>query len=72
MTDENGYFSTSLEYLSFGIETMKTDAEGNELGLITLQNKVKIWVIHTDHAPYSTDFIDVDPQLGVIKEITLP
>jgi len=72
MTDENGYFSTSLECLSFGIETMQTDAEGNELGLITLQNKVKIWVIHPDHEPYSTDFIDVDPQLGVIKEITLP
>ena len=51
---------------------MQTDAEGNELGLITLQNKVKIWVIHPDHEAYSTDFIDVDPQLGVIKEITLP
>jgi len=51
---------------------MQTDAGGDELGQMTILNKVEIWVIHPDHEPYSTDFIDVDPQLGVIKEITLP
>jgi len=72
MTDENGFFKTPLDCLPFGIEFLQTDENGNELGLLSLQYKVKIWVIHPDHEPYSTDFIDVDPQLGVIKEIILP
>jgi hypothetical protein len=74
MTDENGVFKIPMDCLPFGDEymQMQTDAEGNELGVMSLQYKVKIWVIHTDHDPYSTDFIDVDPQLGVNKEITLP
>jgi len=71
MTDENGFFSTSLDCLPFGIENMQTDAEGNELSL-SLQYKVKIWVIHPDHVPYSTDFIDVDLYVDTDIQITLP
>ena len=69
MTDENGFFNLPLECLSFGYAD---DREINELGLMTIQNKVKIWVIHPDHEPYSTDFIDVDLTLGVNKTIVIP
>ena len=70
--DESGFFNIPLDCLSFGYEYTHTDEVGNFLGDYTVPYRAKIWVIHAEHEPYSTDSFDVNPNLGNNLQITLP
>ena len=62
-TNEQGYFEFSQNCLGFDSSFTQTDAMGNELGIVSVPRRLKLFA-DTGEAYGSTDFFVVDPQSG--------
>tara|TARA_B100001142_G_C14266429_1_gene629116 strand:+ start:179 stop:1423 length:1245 start_codon:yes stop_codon:yes gene_type:complete len=69
-TDEQGYFEFSQSCLGFDSSFTQTDAEGNELGIVSVPRRLKLFA-DTGEAYGSTDFFVVPPQSGAEININI-
>jgi hypothetical protein len=59
LTNNDGYFEISQDFLPFGHESMGCDSAGNEIGIIVITRQVDIWALHNSYLPARVDSVDV-------------
>ena len=69
-TNEQGYFEFSQNCLGFDSSFTQTDAEGNELGIVSVPRRLKLFA-DTGQGYGSTDFFVVHPQSGAEINISI-
>ena len=69
-TNEQGYFEFSQNCLGFDSSFTQTDAEGNQLGIVSVPRRLKLFA-DTGEAYGSTDFFVVYPQSGAEININI-
>ena len=69
LTNKDGYFEISQDFLPFGYESVKCDSAGNEIGIIVITRQVDIWALHDSYSAACVESVFVDPTSGA--EVTI-